>query len=212
MMSAMQLLGKIQKLIIWITISISFLGLSFLTYYEYTKGEVQSLTDSRNVTVTGDVPHIITINVKPESRIPPTGNDTLPLTVEIRPPGSLTAIASVSTTANSTGDATLGTISSITVPPGIYDVAIKGLSHLRKVYQNQNFDGPVVRSYTLTLPQLPAGDANPAADNYVNSLDISYLTLHIFDNDLRADLTHDGIVNSLDYAALLRNLSSYGDN
>lgn len=208
----MELLRRRHKVIIWIIVLLTFLGITLLTLYEYSKGEVLSLTDSATVTITGDAPHIITINVKPEGRIPPLGNDALSMVVEIRPPGSLIPIATVNTTANATGDASLGTISSSSLPPGVYDVAIKGQSHLRKVYPNENFDGPVVRNYTLTLPQLPAGDANPTSDNYVNSLDISYLNLNIYGNDVQADLTRDGIINSLDYAALLRNLSSYGDN
>ena len=69
-----------------------------------------------------------------------------------------------------------------------------------------------MRTYTLLIPQLPAGDTNPTADNYVNSLDISYITLKLYGTDTRADLNNDGFVNSLDYTALLQNLSSYGDN
>lgn len=208
----MSLLTRTHKFILWFLILVSVFSLAVLLYIDYRKGEVLSTTDSKTVTVTGDIPHIIAIQIKPESRIPPAGNDELPLEIEIRPPGSLIPVTTISVTATSSGDASLGTISSVLLPPGTYDIAIKGLSHLRKVFPNQNFDGPVVRTYTLTLPQLPAGDANPTADNYVNSLDISYLTLKLYGNDLRADLTHDGTVNSLDYAALLRNLSASGDN
>ncbi|MCC7304372.1 hypothetical protein IT418_03105 [bacterium] len=208
----MELLGRSHKLVIWFTVLLTLLSIILLAFYEYTHGDVLSLTDQGTVTVTGDVPHIISINIKPESRIPPTGNDQLSLVVEIRSPGSVIPITSINTIANATGDASLGTIPASALPPGIYDVAIKGLSHLRKVYPNENFDGPVIKNYTLSLPQLPAGDANPTEDNYVNSLDISYITLHVYGNDIRADLTRDGIINSLDYAALLRNLSSYGDN
>lgn len=208
----MSLLTRVHKLILWTLILLSTLALGLLLYIDYQRGDVLSVTDSKTVTVTGDIPHIIAIKIKPESRIPPAGNDELPLEIEIRPPGSLIPVTTLAVTANSVGDASLGTISSVTLPPGNYDVAIKGLSHLRKVFPNQDFDGPVIRTYTLTLPQLPAGDANPTADNYVNSLDVSYLTLMLYENDIRADLTHDGIVNSLDYAALLRNLSTAGDN
>ena len=208
----MTLLTGSHKLILWITLTLATLGMCVTFGYEYSRGEVQSLTSTGDVTVTGNVPHIITIQVQPESRIPPTANNEVPLTVEIRAQNSVIPLTTIHTTTDANGFASLGTISSTLIPPGVYDVAIKGLSHLRKVYSAQSFDGPVVRSYTLVLPQLPAGDANPAADNYVNGLDISYLTLHIYSNDLRADLTHDGIINSLDYAALLRNIYSYGDN
>lgn len=208
----MALLTPTHKIIISILIILTLLGICLVTFFEYSQGEVQSLTDSKVVTVTGDIPHILTIQLKPESRIPPSGNDEIPVVVEIRNPSSLIPILTSNITANASGNADLGTISSITLPPGIYDVAIKGLSHLRKVYPNQNFEGPVIRTYTLLIPQLPAGDANPTADNYVNGMDISYLTLNLYGADLRADLTHDGIVNSLDYTALLRNINSYGDN
>jgi hypothetical protein len=185
-------------------------GVLLIAIVDYTRGEVLSLTDS--VTVTGDIPHLMAVAIKPESRIPPIGNDTIQLDIEIRPPSSLVPIASLTVTANSSGVADLGSISASSVPPGVYDIAIKGLSHLRKVYPNQNLDGPAVRSYSLLIPQLPAGDANPTADNYVNSLDIAYVTLQLYSADNRADLTHDGLVNSLDYAALLRNITTYGDN
>jgi hypothetical protein len=109
------------------------------------------------------------------------------------------------------GVAALGNVSATELPPALYDIAIKGQSHLNKVFEDQNFDGPAVRSYILTANLLKAGDAHPSADNYVNGLDISYITVNLFTADSRADLTHDGIVNSLDYAALLKNLYAYGD-
>lgn len=203
-------LTKQQKFILWVFVFLALLGIFTTAAIDYVKGEVLSLTDS--VTVTGEIPHLMAVAIKPESRIPPTGNDNVQLEIEIRPPSSLVPIASLTVTANAAGIADLGSISASSVPPGVYDIAVKGLSHLRKVYPNQSLDGPAVRSYSLLIPQLPAGDANPSADNYVNSLDIAYVTLQLYGSDVRADLTNDGIVNSLDYAALLRNMTTYGDN
>jgi len=203
-------LTRQQKMIVWLFVILSMLGITVVAVIDYLKGEVLSITDS--VTVTGDIPHLLTVAIKPESRIPPIGNDALQLEVEIRPTNMLIPITSMVVQANSSGNADLGTISSSSVPPGVYDVAIKGLSHLRKVYPAQNFNGPAVRSYSLLIPQLPAGDTNPTADNYVNSMDIAYLTMQLYSSDLRADLTRDGLINSLDYAALLRNIYVMGDN
>ncbi|WKZ23929.1 MAG: hypothetical protein QY312_04175 [Candidatus Dojkabacteria bacterium] len=207
----MTALTRLQKILLLFIVLVSLLGLAIIVYFDEIKGQVLSLTDSAIVTVTGDVPHILTVQIKPESRIPPIGNDDLPLQVEIRQPGETLPVVTITATADSLGSAALGTISAVTVPPGTYDVAIKGRSHLRKVFENQNLDGPVIRNYALLLPQLPAGDAHPTADNYVNGMDISYLHMTVYSADARADLTNDGIVNSLDYSALLRNLHSYGD-
>lgn len=191
---------------------VSIVGLILQIYIGLIKGEVLGITQSGSVIVTTDVPHYITLAIKPESRIPPTGNDSLLLSVEIRPPSSLIPVYTTSVTANNNGVADLGSVSANTIPPGMYDIAIKGLSHLRKVYPNQTFDGSASKNFSLLVPQLPAGDANPTADNYVNSLDISYLALNLYTSDLRADLNRDTLVNSLDFTALLRNLYVNGDN
>lgn len=207
----MPILTLTHKRIILVLIFLTLLGLILVTLAEQLKGNVLSTTDMKTLTITGDTPHLVTVHVRPESRIPPIGNDAVHLTVEIRPTGSVHPITSLVVTANASGVANLGAISTTILPPGVYDVAVKGRSHLRKVYPAQQFTGPAVRGYELIVPQLAAGDTHPSADNYVNSLDISYLTMQLYGADERADLTHDGIVNSLDYTALLRNISVHGE-
>ncbi len=204
----MQILNRVQKLVIVVTILLSLLTLGVLLWLAYKKGEVLSET----VTITSEVPHFVQLSIKPEARIPPVGNDTVPVIIEIRAPGSLLPLVTFTATADSSGDIDLGSISTTSLPEGNYDIAVKALSHLRKVYTNQSFSGPALRNISLISPELPAGDVNPTADNLVNSLDIAYLTLQVYGSDQRADLTNDGIVNSLDYAALLKNLNKYGEN
>jgi len=207
----MKLLTKTHKIIVLTFVVISILAvLSLLWKYSPDSPEVLSETDF--VTITAEVPHVITIKIKPESRIPPINNDSLPIVVEVRQEGTTIPIATYSIIAANTGDAFLGTISINDIPLGTYDIAIKGLSHLRKVFTHQSFEGPSIRTYTLTIPELAAGDTNPTEDNYVNSLDISYMSMHLYESDQRADLTNDGIINSLDYSALLKNLYSHGDD
>lgn len=183
-------------------------GMGYITIHAIVSGAVLS---SNDVTVTSEVPSDVTIAISLESRIPPT-DYAAPLTVEIRPHNSLVPLTTITTTSNTAGVATLGIVSSSQVPPGMYDIAVKGESYLRKVFPNQSFDGPIQKNFDLSAIPLLAGDVNPTSDEYVNSLDVSYITRELYSSDQRADITHDGIVNSLDITALLKNLYQHGDN
>jgi hypothetical protein len=206
-----EILRSKERAIILVLIFTALSLLVAIIVHQAITGQVLGLIDSKIVSITGDAPHIVSVQIQPESRIPPSSNNELPLQVEIRQPNSLAPIVTITVSSDNAGVAALGDVSSTVLPPALYDIAIKGQSHLNKVFEDQDFNGPVVRSYILTANQLKAGDAHPSADNYVNGLDISYITINLFTTDTRADLTHDGMVNSLDYAALLKNLYAYGD-
>jgi hypothetical protein len=152
----------------------------------------------------------VTIKITPENRIPPTGNDALEINVDIRHQNSSTSLY------NTTFGTDNGGQGSFCIPPGIitaghYDVYVKGLSHLRRIFPYREF---LTDNTTLDIrnPVLWAGDSHPTSDNYVNSMDISYEILKIYTNDLRADLNRDSIVNSLEFPTLLSHLYQYGDN
>lgn len=206
----MDLLHRQQRILIIILSLLSLAGLTVVIWIGLRNGDV--LSENSTVTVTGSVPHIISIQTLPGARIPPVGNNQISESIELRAPGSTTVLYTITATTDNNGNVTLPAIDPGLIPPGQYDVAVKGSSHLRRVFTNQVFDGPMVRQYTLTTPVLLVGDTNTPADNYVNSLDISYLAAQLYTNDSRADLTQDSIVNSLDLSALLNNLYVQGDD
>ena len=62
---------------------------------------------------------------------------------------------------------------------------------------------------TVDFGSLKAGDLNN--DNRIDALDVARLAQKWFQADSGADLTGDGIVNSLDYSLLRTNWNSTGD-
>ena len=149
--------------------------------------------------------------IKPQNRIPSVDNDSLAVAVEVRQPGTTTVEYSDTLTVNNQGYIQMQPLSVSQVPVGVHDVAIKGLSHLRRTFPSQSF-GPA-NEFALDLRSLNllAGDTHPTADNYINSLDISYEILHLYSSDLRGDLNRDGKVNSLELPTLISNINKHGD-
>ena len=106
---------------------------------------------SEDVTVSAGVPLSPTIIVKPENRIPPTGNDSLSMDIEVR--DGTTTLTTESVITDSTGTAPLAMKTVEVVSVGEHDIAIKGLSHLRKVFKDVQF-GPA-NTFTLDLTPPP---------------------------------------------------------
>lgn len=172
-----------------------------------------SVTLAQNVSVHAEVPYTITIKVYPEKRIPLTGNWSNQNTITIRHVNSLTPIFSQAVMMNSNGEGTISTISSSTLPPGNYDIAIKGFSHLQRVYNNVNISTATVNlNFTAPTQLLLAGDTSLVEDNYINSLDLSNMFRNLYSDDLKNDLNRDSIVNSLDLSNLAYNFYKAGDN
>lgn len=184
------------------------LGLNGTAYLYFNNPHPSVLAE--NISVTASIGGCPTIIVTPENRIPPTGNDSVEMIVEVRLHGSPIPLYTTTITSDNNGVASL-----CPTPLGIgnsnLDIAIKGISHLRRNFQNHQIIG-VGTTLDLRTPVLFAGDSHPTADNYVNALDISYEILNIYTNDLRADLNRDTIVNSLEFPTLLSHLNQYGDD
>lgn len=165
-----------------------------------------------DVTISASVDYCPYVIITPQNRIPPTNNNSLEINVGIRDVGSALDLWTTTVTTDNTGTASLCPIGASTLPNTNYDVAIKGLSHLRRLFSNLNLHNGNTYVLDLRSPVLFAGDSHPTADNYVNSLDVSYEILNLYTSDLRADLNRDSIVNSLEFPTLISNLYSYGDN
>jgi len=150
----------------------------------------------------------------PEKRWPRTGNWGTTADFEIRTPGSIVPLESVTVDTNNEGRG----IARITVAEDSqpYDFALKGLSHLRKVIYGQVSFGNTTNSLDFTFGgtfDLYAGDCHPSKDNLVNSLDISTLVNDLSTPERVSDLNADTLVNALDITIQLANLMKYlGDN
>lgn len=173
-------------------------------------GSTLGTTAVAPVSVTASIPYCPTLYIIPQNRLPPTNNNSLEIHVDIRPENSSTPIWDATVTTDNEGKAQLCPIDPALITNSHYDILIKGLSHLRRVYPHQWFHGA---GFTLDLkkPILLAGDSHPTSDNYVNSMDISYEINKLYTNDLRADLNRDTIVNSLEFPTLISNLYETGD-
>lgn len=189
-----------------------FLILSYyvlrITYYVPSQPSILGTT---TVTASIDTSCLgVTIKITPENRIPPTGNNALEINVDIRQPNSQQSLYNLTLGTDNNGQGFF-CIPPGTISPGNYDVYVKGLSHLRRIFPQREF---ISDNTTLDIrnPVLWAGDSHPTSDNYVNSMDISYEILKIYTSDLRADLNRDSIVNSLEFPTLLSHLYQYGDN
>lgn len=177
-----------------------------------TSGSTLGTTAVAPVTVTASVDYCPRIYIIPENRLPPTNNNSLELHVDIRPENSSTPIWDTTVTTDNEGKADLCTIPASLITDTHYDVLIKGLSHLRRIFPHQKFAGGGA-GFVMDLkqPVLFAGDSHPTSDNYVNSLDISYEIINLYTNNLRADLNRDTTVNSLEFPTLISHLYQYGD-
>jgi hypothetical protein len=187
-----------------------FLFLNFAAKYTSPqKSDVLGIESS--LTVQAEIGLNPVIWIKPQNRIPATNNDSLYIDIEVRPVGSTTVEHAENVTVNNQGYESMQSLSLSQVSPGQHDVAVKGLSHLRRTFSNQSF-GPS-NEFLLDLRYLTllAGDTHPTSDNYINSLDISYEILHLYSGDIRADLNRDGRVNSLEFPTLISNINKYGD-
>ena len=133
-------------------------------------------------------------------------------TVSFRKPGTTTEVYSVPTTIGLTANPAIGSFTLPAVPPGTYDVAIKGWKWLRVSIPNVAVYAP------LTLPAvlLPAGDAN--GDNSVDATDFGiFVSAYNSDSsvpgsgyDGNADFNMDGLVDPTDFSLFVGNYGSVG--
>ena len=155
----------------------------------------------------------VTVHIKawPEKRLPRTGNWDTSGVLIFQNPGTplITNLYSVDTDELGEADVIINDLL-----PGLHDSAFKGLSHLKKILQNQDIDplGGTVLDFTFgeTFHVL-AGDVHISKDNYVNGLDISATVINLYTSDIHADLNQDTQVNGLDLSILVVNLYKWGD-
>lgn len=96
---------------------------------------------------------------------------------------------------------------------GVYDISLKGYSHLTKVLRGVRIDQA---TQTIDFSEsnrsfLVAGDVHESKDDFINGLDISATVNELYSADIGADLNHDGLVNALDLSIVVGNLYKYGE-
>ena len=180
-------------------------------FFESFNSSAQTIVGNGEVKVEGKVNYTVTIRSFPENRIPKVGHWMNQSTVEIRNPGFTTPLVTKVVQHDANGYATLGDVDSALVPPGNYDISVKGYSHLRKVFPNKNF-GANTLSFDLTSPELLAGDTSVVEDNYINSMDFAFAINNLYTSNTKSDLNRDGVVNSLDIGNIVKNIYTYGED
>ena len=155
----------------------------------------------------------LNVKAKPEKRVllPNWGTE---LTVEVyENNGPLIGIA-IATTDNN-GEAIVDLCDAgITEIGGVYDVKVRGLSHLYAGYPDESALSTVETEIDFTESEtryLLAGETSNVFDNYINSLDLSTQIAHLYTNDNKNDLNQDEDVNSLDISNTIWNWYMEGD-
>lgn len=153
---------------------------------------------------------LINVTAIPEKRIPSTGNDATSLKIEVRNPGSTTALTSTTVTTSANGTASNV---SLNVNAGTYDVTGKGYSHLRRKKSNVALINAFSLDFTDTgTNKLLSGDVNSTdGDNKVNGIDLTLIVNALTTSDGRTDLNQDTLVNGIDLTNAVSNLTLTGD-
>lgn len=132
---------------------------------------------------------------------------SIPVTVQIRQPGTATVVESYTVSLSSTG-----AYSFLTTQVGTFDIAFKASHWLRKVLKNVSISASGAAGVS---PALVNGDAN--GDNAIDVLDFNKLSLAWRSTpgspnwNPDADLNGDGTVDILDWNILSRNWRRAGD-
>lgn len=212
---------KATRGIIFIIIFSSSFALSFFSNNTHALGidsmaaDGDSISSGENqVFITARVNFNPTLKVYPEKRIPAVNHWVNTNVIEIRPVGSRVPLVTQVVPCDENGICILNPIDVGALPSGNYDVAVKGFSHLRKVFPNKSF---IANSLFLDLTsggqELLAGDTSVIEDNYVNSLDLDSTIQYLYSfTNIKNDLNRDTQVNSLDLSNEIINLYKSGDN
>jgi hypothetical protein len=171
-----------------------------------------SFTGSNQVTVTATIPTcILTLNIKPEKRIPRVGNWDTILNVEIRTSSNVPVLdATFPTDTQGTGSYDL-CANNIYFPADSYNFFIRGFSHLQRVFNDvPAFNANAEFSISFATEML-AGETSIVYDNYINILDFVTQINNLYSADYKNDLNQDGIVNSLDFNNTITNFYIAGE-
>lgn len=166
---------------------------------------------AQDISVKGRVEYAPFFKVYPERRLPIINNWQNQTIVDIRPAGSKIPLFTQVVDTQSDGSAQMRSIDVSIVPPGEYDIAVKGYSHLKKVYS-----GVVFKTHAINLDLTGIGDkllaGDTVSDNTINSLDLAYMKLQLYSSsDIRADLNRDSYINALDISNIAVNYYAEGD-
>jgi hypothetical protein len=156
---------------------------------------------------------LIKIIAWPQKRIPKTGNWDTHNTLEVRYPGETESLYTTKFDTDEQG-VYFGVDLLSNVGEGVYDVTIKGYSHLRFKKYNVQVDADLEEiDFTAGGTDfLLAGDTDGTdGDNFVNALDISKIVDQMYTDDERCDLNQEFIVNALDIAITIDNMYVWGD-
>lgn len=168
-------------------------------------------TVSVTVTVT---PCDVDFMTRPQKRVTTAGGNLAEtLVIEIINPATSDTITTSTVNSGSDGVATTPTCPYTYFTEGSsYDIAIKGASHLRRIYPGKVFAGFPDVLVDVSSPELIAGDTDlPAGDNDIDYDDIKQMSINMYSTaDMRNDLNRDGKVNSLDLAIMITNLGLVG--
>ena len=130
-------------------------------------------------------------------------------TIDIRPVGSGTPIASRLVNLDASGNFVLNQ----TVPDGLYDIRAKAPHWLARLRTNENLNSLAISGLDFSLLNADCND-----DNVVDIADYAILSFsygsYVGDTnfDVLADLNGDEAVDIADYAILSANYSAYGDD
>ena len=152
----------------------------------------------------------IKFKARPEKRVNPTQNWGLSANISFYNKDLGRVILRTPIQMNDQG---WGLIETENLPDGSYDIAFKGLSHLRSIVRNFeiNSDLETVDFTFGNTFYLLAGDVHGTKDNFVNGLDIASSVNALYTSNIHADLNRDNIVNGLDLSIVVTNLYKYGE-
>lgn len=210
--------GKKVAISLCLLVLESALLYSVLSAYPYPsgpsgQGEDDEEVKGEDVSVTASIRlEEITFVVHPEKRIPRTNNWDSFIDFEVWNPTTNTMrIRRLSRGTDDLGYNTFSVNRDESLATGTYQVRVKGISHLSKIYNSVYFS-KITETIDLTLyDDLLAGDTHVSRDDFINSLDLSILLINLGTGDYINDLNQDSQVNSLDLSNMVYNLGKSGD-
>ncbi len=154
---------------------------------------------------------LIKIKARPEKRVNPTQNwgTSAKLVFFSRNTGNV-----IFETQIPINDSGFGSISTDKLPDGLYDVSLKGLSHLTKIIRGEEINSEI-HNLDFTFGEtfyLLAGDVHKSKDDFINALDITATVKALYTSDIHADLNKDGLVNALDITMTVNNIYKNGES
>ena len=155
----------------------------------------------------------------PEKRLP--GHLDSRVIVEVRTPSNVSGPALYRGIVNTDVTGLYDGALALGIDAGIYDIYVKGFSHLKKMVHEYTLDaGANYIDFTAT-DSLLAGDVNVLnsadvfleGDDMVNSIDLAILIEKLDQSgDIeKTDLNMDGMVNAIDLGVMIENIDKTGE-